>query len=67
MDGRIVGSDNIVKEISQSDYDNLSDAEKTNGTYYLVKDTTADDYQALLKLMEVVGDEQQLTGIADGT
>ena len=67
LDGKVVGTANDMVELTQAEYDALSDEQKTDGTMYYITDATDAHYQKLLALNAIIGTESSLAGKADGT
>jgi hypothetical protein len=68
INGKRVASNEGYQEITQAEYDALSDTDKMNGHIYLITDSNLnDDYVQLIRLQSLIGDETQLSGYADGT
>jgi hypothetical protein len=69
MNGKLVaGNTQAVTLKDDAEYEALSNDEKMDADkVYLVPDTSADDYQRLLKLSEVMGSIDDIANYADGT
>ena len=55
LDGKVVGTANDMVELTQAEYDALSDEKKTDGTMYYITDSTDAQYQKLLALNDLIG------------
>ena len=64
-DGQIVATN--IKELTTSQYNALSTAQKNNGNIYAISDYTSDEYAKLTRIGNLVGNPDRLVDYADGT
>ena len=68
QNGRVVGTANLERELTQAEYDALPEAEKNSGDYtYFVKDYGDTDHARVVNMAAALGNTEQLSNIADGT
>ena len=67
MDGKVVSTSEQAKPITIAEYEALSEEERNNGTAYYISDYDDNEYKKLIKVGNVIGREERLSGYADGT
>lgn len=67
MDGKIVSTSEQIRTITMAEYNALSDEERNDGTSYFVSDYDDNEYKKLVKVGNIIGNDDKLSGYADGT
>ena len=67
IDGKIVSTSEQVKTVTVAEYNALTEEERNDGTSYYVSDYDDTEYKKLIKVGNVIGSDEKLSGYADGT
>ena len=67
QNGQRVATNTPAKQVTSTEYNNLTTAQKNNGTLYFISDAQDTVYQNLLYITDVIGNEDDLADYADGT
>lgn len=67
LDGKIVGSSDQLILKTREEYEALSDEVKNNGNAYFTPDDYDTEYTKLVHMGFVIGNDEELSGYADGT
>ena len=67
VDGELRATNSPRSELTGSQYANLTNAQKNNGTAYYVTDENDSTYQKIQHLKNIIGNIDDLSGYGDGT